>query len=88
MQALGLDVKVLSENDEEVQFRDAGELDDDITGIESIMDINEELESDDKLFEAGYSETNLEADASVDAADDGYDAEPKDLDFDDDFKEE
>ncbi|MGN1143852.1 MAG: DNA-directed RNA polymerase subunit beta, partial [Anaerovoracaceae bacterium] len=70
MQALGLDVKVLSENDEEIQFRDAGDMDDDITGIESIMDIEEELESDEKLFEAGYSEAGPEED---EFGDDGFD---------------
>ncbi|MDY5856420.1 MAG: DNA-directed RNA polymerase subunit beta [Anaerovoracaceae bacterium] len=87
MQALGLDVKLLSENDEEVQFRDAGDMDDDITGIESIMDIEEELESDDKLFESGYSETGPEDD---EFGDDGFDDEPTeaDLNFEDDFREE
>ena len=87
MQALGLDVKVLSENDEEIQFRDAGDMDDDITGIESIMDIEEELESDEKLFEAGYSEAGPEED---EFGDDGFDVEPtdEDLRFVEDFREE
>ncbi|MGN0713387.1 MAG: DNA-directed RNA polymerase subunit beta [Anaerovoracaceae bacterium] len=87
MQALGLDVKVLSENDEEIQFRDAGDMDDDITGIESIMDIEEELESDEKLFEAGYSEAGPEED---EFGDDPFDVEPtdEDLRFVEDFREE
>ncbi|MCI8608267.1 MAG: DNA-directed RNA polymerase subunit beta [Firmicutes bacterium] len=90
MQALGLDVKVLSENEEEVQFKDAGEMDDDITGIESIMDINEELESDEKLFEAGYSETNLEEEGEGDFPETGYvaEAEIAEPSFEDDFREE
>ena len=87
MQALGLDVKVLSENDEEIQFKDAGDMDDDITGIESIMDIEEELESDEKLFEAGYSEAGPEED---EFGDDPFDVEPtdEDLRFVEDFREE
>ncbi|MDY3238729.1 MAG: DNA-directed RNA polymerase subunit beta [Anaerovoracaceae bacterium] len=87
MQALGLDVKVLSENDEEIQFKDAGDMDDDITGIESIMDIEEELESDEKLFEAGYSEAGPEED---EFGDDSFDVEPtdEDLRFVEDFREE
>ena len=54
MQALGLDIKVLSENDEEIQLKEASEYDDDIQGIESIMDV-ETVEEDNRLMSGGYS---------------------------------
>jgi len=54
MQALGLDIKVLSENDEEIQLKESSEYDDDIQGIESIMDV-ETVEEDNRLMSGGYS---------------------------------
>ncbi len=83
MQALGLDVKVLSENDEEIQFRDAGDMDDDITGIESIMDIEQSVESEEKLAEAGYVDANFDSDAQQD----DFGAEPDEFGYEDDFRE-
>ena len=40
MQALGLDVKVLSENDEEIQIKEASEYDDDVPTISGIMAVS------------------------------------------------
>ena len=58
MQALGLDIKVLSENNEEIEIKESSEYDDDIPNLESIMDVETERESDEQLFSAGYSEEN------------------------------
>ena len=84
MQALGLDVKVLSENNEEIEIKESSEYDDDIPNLESIMDIETERESDEQLFSAGYSEEK-----NPDEEDDfGLEAEePDDFAF-DDFKDE
>ena len=84
MQALGLDVKVLSENDEEIEFRDAGDMDDDITGIETIMEIEQSVESEEKLAEAGYVDANFDSDAQPD---DFFGGEADDFAYDDDFRE-
>ena len=84
MQALGLDIKVLSENDEEIQIKETSELDDDIPGIEGIMDIETELESDDKLFHEGFSEENFDEEDSEEE----FDEEPADFRFHDELKDE
>ena len=84
MQALGLDVKVLSEDNEEIEIKESSEYDDDIPNLESIMDIETERESDEQLFSAGYSEEKNpeeEDDFSFDTE------EPDDFAF-DDFKDE
>ncbi len=83
MQALGLDVKVLSENDEEIEFRDAGDMDDDITGIETIMEIEQSVESEEKLAEAGFVDANFDSEAQ----DDVFGGEADDFAYDDDFRE-
>jgi DNA-directed RNA polymerase subunit beta len=54
MQALGLDVKVLSEDDEEIQIKEASEYDDDVPSIEGIMDVETELESEKELLNEGF----------------------------------
>jgi DNA-directed RNA polymerase subunit beta len=56
MQALGLDVKVLSEDDEEIQIKEASEYDDDVPSIEGIMDVETELESEKELLNEGFRE--------------------------------
>jgi DNA-directed RNA polymerase subunit beta len=56
MQALGLDVKVLSEDDEEIQIKEASEYDDDVPSIEGIMEVETELESEKELLNEGFSE--------------------------------
>jgi len=83
MQALGLDVKVLSENDEEIQFRDAGDMDDDITGIESIMEIEQSVESEEQLAEAGYVDASFDSDNQPD----DFGAETDGFGYEDDFRE-
>ena len=87
MQALGLDVKVLSEDNEEIQIKEASEYDDDLPNIEGIMDLESELENDKKLFEEGFSEETSGEDEEED--DDMFDGEElSDMDFEDDFKSE
>ena len=83
MQALGLDVKVLSENDEEIEFRDAGDMDDDITGIETIMEIEQSVESEEKLAEAGFVDANFDSEAQNDV----FGGEADEFAYDDDFRE-
>ena len=83
MQALGLDVKVLSENDEEITFRDAGDMDDDITGLDSLMNNEQSLESEEQLSEAGFVDANFDSDAQQD----DFGAEPDDFSYEDDFRE-
>ncbi len=79
MQALGLDIKVLSENDEEIEIRESSEIEDDIPGIEGIMDIGSELTNDEELFEGGFSEEKFEE--SEAPANDDYAGEPDDFMF-------
>ena len=89
MQALGLDVKVLSEDDEEIQIKEASEYDDDLPNIEGIMDLESELENDRKLFEEGFSEENAEDEETDQDPFSDEDDEDVDMDFDnDDFKRE
>ena len=84
MQALGLDVKVLSENDEEIQIKEASEYDEDVPAIEGIMDLEAELAEDENRLDAGFTEEGDEED--IDDFDE--DEEPSDFDFDVDFKSE
>ena len=55
MQSLALDVKVLTENNEEIQIKEVSEYDD-VSGIDGIMDVESEIESEDKLFAEGFTE--------------------------------
>ena len=82
MQALGLDIKVLSENDEEIEIKESSEYDDDPRNLESIMDFETELESEDEMMKSGFSEEKSEEDdfgsgfaASNGFADDDYSEE-------------
>ncbi len=63
MQSLALDVRVLSENNEEVQIKESSEYDDG-SGIDSIMDVENKLESEEGLYEAGFSEEIEDSDDS------------------------
>ena len=81
MQALGLDVKVLSENDEEIQIKEASEYDDDVPSLEGIMDVESELENEEKLFSEGFT-------SEGDDEDEGDYEDASDFDYDDDFKNE
>ena len=62
MQALGLDVKVLSENDEEIEIKESSEYDDDPRNLESIMDFETEIESEEQMLNSGFSEENADED--------------------------
>ena len=55
MQSLALDVKVLTEDNEEIQIKEVSEYDD-VSGIDGIMDVESEIESEDKLFAEGFTE--------------------------------
>jgi DNA-directed RNA polymerase subunit beta len=79
MQALGLDVKELSENDEEIRIKDASEYDDDIPSIEGIMDMESELGEEEDILKEGFSEEATDED---DYDDDPFDQdEPSDFDM-------
>ena len=82
MQALGLDVKVLSESEEEIEIKESSEYDDDIPNLESIMDIETELGDEEEVLSSGFSEEKSD--------DDEYEkdnAEPADFEY-DTFKDE
>jgi len=55
MQSLALDVKVLTEDNEEIQIKEVSEYED-VSGIDGIMDVESELESEEKLFAEGFTE--------------------------------
>ena len=82
MQALGLDVKVLSENNEEIEIKESSEYDDDLPNLESIMDIETEMGSEEEVLNAGFSEETAE-----DEPDDDDMQEPDDFEF-DNFRDE
>ena len=67
LQSLALDVRVLSEDDQEIQLREMSEYDEP-TGIDGIMNnMKSELTSEDELFSGGYSEENAEGDGLAEA---------------------
>ncbi len=82
MQALGLDVKVLTEDDREVQIKEASELEEDVPIIEGIMENEAELGSDENILEEGFTEETIEEEETLNAD------EPTNLEFEDDFKTE
>ena len=85
MQALGLDVKVLSENDEEIEIKESSEYDDDLPNLESIMDLETEMGSEEEVLNAGFSEELPEEDELEPDDDDMREAEAFAFD---DFKDE
>ena len=58
MQSLGLDVRVLSEDNEEIEIRESSY--EESTGIDEIMSANTETESEDELFATGFTEEKPE----------------------------
>ena len=56
MQALGLDVKVLSEDNEEIEIKDSSELDDGVPTIENLAELEQAIASDEELLNSGYTE--------------------------------
>ena len=75
MQSLGLDVKVLSENNEEVEIKDASEYDG-TADINEVIDVEADRAAEDELNEGFTEETPDEEDDFDD-----------DFDFEDDFDE-
>ena len=56
MQALALDVKVLSEDNKEIEMRDSSDYDDDIRSVEEVMDAETRRESDEEILNSGFTE--------------------------------
>ena len=54
MQSLALDVRVLSENNEEIELKEVSEYEEQ-TGIGSIMDVDNRLDSERGLEDSGFS---------------------------------
>ncbi|NLD10271.1 MAG: DNA-directed RNA polymerase subunit beta, partial [Clostridiales bacterium] len=55
LQSLALDVRVLTDNDEEMQLKEMSEYDEP-TGIDSIIKMNSRHETEEDLFANGFSE--------------------------------
>ena len=58
-------------------------MDDDITGLDSLMNNEQSLESEEQLSEAGFVDANFDSDAQQD----DFGAEPDDFSYEDDFRE-
>ncbi len=56
MQALALDVKVLSEDNREIEMKDASDYEDDIRSVEEVMDAETRRESDEEILNSGFTE--------------------------------
>ena len=76
MQSLGLDVKVLTENDEEIEIKESVEFEE-IANLENIVDVEGEGELDDSDY-----------DEEDEFGDDDDDLDIVELDFDEEFDEE
>ena len=64
MQSLALDVRVLTEDNEEIQIKEVSEYDD-VSGIDGIMTVDTELEeSEEKLFAEGFTEETPDDDTT------------------------
>jgi DNA-directed RNA polymerase subunit beta len=55
------DVRVLTEDDSEIQLKEMSEYDEP-TGIDSIIKMNSDLESEENLFAGGFSEEKTDTD--------------------------
>ena len=62
MQSLALDVRVLSEDNEEIELREVSDYEDQ-TGISSIMDVDNRLDSERGLADSGFSLQDSNGDA-------------------------
>jgi len=69
LQALALDIKVLDENQQEVEIKESIEYGD--TDYRSVMGSDSDIESKEDMNSFGYSETNLE-DEAADLEDDSF----------------
>ena len=85
MQALGLDIKVLSEDNREIEIKESSEYDDDIPNLESIMDIETQRGSEEQLFSEGFSEEKSPDEEEEEVSFDSYEADDFAMD---DFKDE
>ena len=56
MQALALDVKVLSEDNREIEMKDVSDYEDDIRSVEEVMDAETRRESDEEILNSGFTE--------------------------------
>ncbi|MFR1724276.1 DNA-directed RNA polymerase subunit beta [Emergencia timonensis] len=64
MQSLALDVRVLTEDNEEIQIKEVSEYED-VSGIDGIMTVDTELEeSEEKLFAEGFTEETPDDDTT------------------------
>ncbi|MEG0829683.1 MAG: DNA-directed RNA polymerase subunit beta [Anaerovoracaceae bacterium] len=71
MQSLGLDVKVLTEDNEEIEIKEATELEG-LAAIEDIIDADTEVADEEEIFEeGGFSEEGLDSEDDEDSEDDG-----------------
>ena len=62
MQSLGLDVKVLTEDNEEIEIKEAPEVEG-LSAIEDIIDSDTEVADEEEIFEdGGFSEEDPETD--------------------------
>lgn len=69
MQSLGLDVKVLTEDNEEIEIKEAPEMEG-LSAIEDIIDADSDVADEDEIFEdGGFSETGMDDDAEDDFVD-------------------
>jgi DNA-directed RNA polymerase subunit beta len=83
MQSLGLDVKVLTEDDREIEIKESTEFEG-IASLENIIDLDAELEETDDVFEEEFLEDDMEEPLEDD---DDEDLE-LDLDKSEDFNDE
>ncbi|MBR3053169.1 MAG: DNA-directed RNA polymerase subunit beta, partial [Firmicutes bacterium] len=54
MQSLALDVRVLTEDNQEIELKEVSEYEEQ-TGIDSIMDVDNRLDSESRLFQEGFT---------------------------------
>lgn len=67
MQSLALDVRVLTEDNKEIELKEVSDYEEQ-TGIDSIMDVDNRLDSEDNLFMSGFSE-EAPGESSIDSSD-------------------
>ena len=91
LQSLGLDVKLLRDDNTEVELKESSEMED--TDIKSILNDKHFSDYDEDLGSMGYQEQAFENEELVDVSDDDYvsddsDFDDYDNDYDDDYSEE
>ena len=82
MQSLALDVKVLSETNEEIEIRELAELEG-VVGIEGMIDVDSESDNEEELFkELSLAGDDIEDDLDDDIDDDDLEELAMDIDID------